>query len=146
VVLLATGARLADRFGARSLLVVAFFGGALRWMLLARVHSLPLILALQPLHAVSFGVWWVASVSYTRARAPAHALATAQGLFSAVCGAGSVAGMLLWGIVYRRAGGATTFDAACMVSLAAGVTAVLWGRRVRRDGIVECATAVGANG
>jgi PPP family 3-phenylpropionic acid transporter len=94
------------------------------------VPSLPVLFVLQPLHAISFGLWWVCSVAYTKERAPAHALAAAQGLFTAASGAGSVAGMLAWGVVYRRTGGAAAvFGGAAVVSLLAGLLAIPWARR-----------------
>jgi hypothetical protein len=70
-------------------------------------------------------------MAYVKERAPAHALATAQGLFSAAVAAGAVAGMLVWGTVYRRAGGGVVFGAAAVVSVSAAILAASWTRRVR---------------
>lgn len=131
VVLMTFAGPLLARFGSRRLMIVAFFGASMRWLIVAHVQSLPLLLALQPLHALTFGVWWISSVAYVRERAPAHALATAQGLFTAAGAVGAVAGMLTWGALYRRAGGSTTFEAASLVSFTAGILAVAWGRQAR---------------
>ena len=72
---------------------------------------------------------WLASLAYVQQSAPPGALATAQGLFSAAVAAGSVLGMPMWGALYRRAGGAITFELAALVSIAAASLAVVWARR-----------------
>jgi PPP family 3-phenylpropionic acid transporter len=131
VVLMARAERLVARFGPPRLVVFALAGASLRWTLLAVVTSLPVLLALQPLHAISFALWWVASLAQIKARAPVGALATAQGLYSAVLGAGSVAGMLAWGALYRRAGGTIVFGAAAVVAAVATITAASWASRLR---------------
>ena len=117
------------RFTPPWLLVAAFVGAALRWALIASVTSMPALLALQPLHALSFALMWLASLAYVKERAEAAALATAQGLFSAAVAAGSVLGMPLWGALYRRSGGSITFAAAAIVSVAAVSLAFVWARR-----------------
>jgi PPP family 3-phenylpropionic acid transporter len=130
IVLMAGADRLLARHPAPVLLAASLLGAAGRWALLAAVPSLPVLFALQPLHAISFALWWVCSVAYTKERAPAHALAAAQGLFTAAAGAGSVAGMLAWGLVYRRTGGAAAvFGGAAVVALLAGLLAIPWSRR-----------------
>src|SRR6185437_9465266 len=97
VVLMACAEPLLARFSAPGLVLFALIGAAARWVLLATVGSFALLLALQPLHAISFGLWWIASLAYVKGRAPVQALAAAQGLFSAATAVGSVAGMLVWG-------------------------------------------------
>jgi PPP family 3-phenylpropionic acid transporter len=120
---------LVARFGAPRLLAAALLGAGIRWALLAVVRPLPVLLALQPLHAISFALWWTASVAHVKDRAPAHALAAAQGLFTAFVGAGSVAGMLGWGTIYRRAGGGAVFGTAAAVAVAAAILATAWARK-----------------
>jgi MFS transporter, PPP family, 3-phenylpropionic acid transporter len=130
VALMAFSDRLLARSPAPRILALTLLGAAARWALIARVRSLPALLALQPLHAVSFALWWVASLRYVKDRAPARALATAQGLFMAATALGSVTGMLAWGPLYRRAGGGPTFGAAAIVAGVACALAVAWGRRL----------------
>lgn len=129
VALLRFAEPLVARFTAPRLLALALLGATLRWALLASVRSVPALLLLQPLHAMSFALWWVSSVAYVKERAPAHALAAAQGLFSAAAGVGSVVGMLTWGAVYRRGGGGAAFGLASGVALAAAVLAAIWASR-----------------
>jgi PPP family 3-phenylpropionic acid transporter len=127
--IMAAAEGLVARFSAPRLLVLSLLGAAARWALIASVPSLPVLLALQPLHALSFALWWLASVAYLRGRAPAHALATAQGLFSAFTATGSVAGMLAWGTLYRRSGGSAVFALTAALSLGAALVAMRWSRR-----------------
>jgi PPP family 3-phenylpropionic acid transporter len=130
VALMASSDRLFARFSPPRLVLAAVAGAAVRWALIASVPSVTVLCFLQPLHAISFGLWWVASLAYVRERAPSGALATAQGLFSAATALGSVAGMLAWGTVYRSAGGAAVFGGAAAVGLVGASVAAAWQRRV----------------
>ena len=126
------------------LFALALGAASVRWALIAAVRSPALLLALQPLHALSFGLCWLASVSYVSRRFPSSSLATGQGLFATATGAGSVVGMLAWGSAYHRAGGASVFAAAsCLSALACGIALAL-DRKVRprtREPAVEGASA-----
>ncbi|WP_437607222.1 MFS transporter [Sorangium sp. So ce834] len=133
IALMAFSGPLLQRFAPPVALAVAFAGASLRWALLSYVRFWPALLALQPLHAVSFAMMWVASLAYTRDRAPPQILATAQGLFSASAGAGSVIGMLAWGELYKRGGGALTFGVASITAAIAFVLAVTFARSTRRS-------------
>lgn len=123
------------------LLVIAFSGAAARWMLIANVTSIPALLALQPLHALSFALMWIASLAHVKASAPRAMLATAQGLFSASIAAGSVLGMPLWGALYRRSGGSVTFSVAAFASAAAAAVALVWARRKAAQNRTEPSSA-----
>ena len=117
------------RFTPPWLLTIALFGAAARWTLLASVASIPALLALQPLHALSFARMWLASLAYVKESAPEAALATTQGLFSAALAAGSVLGMPLWGALYRRFGGSFLFGTAAIIAATAAGLALVWARR-----------------
>jgi PPP family 3-phenylpropionic acid transporter len=122
VLMLAYSAPLFQKFAPRSLFAFALSSAALRWVAMALVRSPAVILLLQPLHALSFGLAWVAAVTYTSRRFPPHLLATAQGLFSTAMATGAVCGMVTWGSVYHHAGGAIVFaGAACFSACACGV-------------------------
>lgn len=129
VALMAGSTWIFRRFTPPWLLVIALSGAALRWALIASVTSIPALLALQPLHALSFALMWLASLAYVKESAPPAMLASAQGLFSATQAAGSVVGMPLWGALYHRSGGPVTFGAATIVSIAAASLAVVWARK-----------------
>ncbi len=129
VALMAGSGFIFRRFTPPWLLLAAFVGAAVRWALIASVASIPALLALQPLHGLSFALMWLSSLAYVKESAPAGALATAQGLFSAAVAAGSVLGMPLWGALYRRAGGTVAFEIAALVSIAAASLTLVWARR-----------------
>ncbi|WP_437754242.1 MFS transporter [Sorangium sp. So ce1389] len=133
IALMAFSGPLLQRFAPPTLLAFAFAGAALRWALLSIVRWWPALLAIQPLHAVSFAMMWIASIAYTRDRVPPQILATAQGLFSASAGAGSVIGMLTWGELYKRGGGSLTFGVASITASIAFVLAVTFARSTRRS-------------
>jgi PPP family 3-phenylpropionic acid transporter len=133
VVFLAFAERLTTSVPAPRIVMAALLGAALRWMLIAYAPSVTVLLLLAPLHAVSYALWWVASLAFVKERAPGHALATAQGLFTAAVAAGSVIGMVTWGALYRRAGGAVVFSAAATISLGASLVALAWNALHRKS-------------
>jgi PPP family 3-phenylpropionic acid transporter len=123
VALMASASRAFRGLAPAPLLAFALGSAALRWTILASVRSPAIILLLQPLHALSFGLMWLAAVGYAQERAPAHSLGTAQGLLSTAFGAGSVTGMLLWGPAYQRGGGTLVFASAAFVAAFASACA-----------------------
>jgi PPP family 3-phenylpropionic acid transporter len=123
VALLAASAPLLSRFGAPRLLMVAFAGATLRWLLIAGLRSPWLLLLLQPLHALSFALMWVASLGVVKDHAGPRTLASAQGVATASAAAGMVLAMPLWGALYRRGGGALAFTTAAALSAAAALVA-----------------------
>jgi len=131
IMLMAVGAKLLGRIAPERLIAIATAGATLRWLIIATVRSQPLILSLQILHVLSFTIWWIASLAYTKDRAPPLALSTAQGLFTAAAAAGAVLGMPTWGALYKRAGSGATFVTASLVSAAAFAGALGWARHTR---------------
>jgi PPP family 3-phenylpropionic acid transporter len=129
VLVMAFGAPIFDRFSPPRLMAVAFGGACVRWIFIAGVRDGAALLAAQPLHAVSFSLMWLASLAFIKERVPPGILATGQGLFTASLALGSVAGMLVWGAVYRRAGGPTMFAIAAAVAACACALAALLVRR-----------------
>jgi MFS transporter, PPP family, 3-phenylpropionic acid transporter len=131
--LLAGSGRLIARFGAARLLAVAFGVGCLRWLLLAQVRDPGLILALQPLHAVTFAVYYVAGVTLAREQASAETQTAAQGLFAAAVALGGVLGMPLAGRLFERLGARAMFATAAVAAGMACACAVVWARRRRQE-------------
>lgn len=123
ITLMALSGRLLGRVPASSLLIVAYAVGALRWLAIALIPDVTVLLALQPLHAISFALFWVTSLDQVKRRAPREILATAQGVFNAAVGAGAVVGMLVWGWMFERYGGKTTFACAAGVAACAAIVA-----------------------
>lgn len=97
-------------------LLISLAGSVVRWALMGIVSDLTLLLMLQPLHALSFGLRWLCSLLLVRRFATEATLATGQGLFLAAHALGGASGMLLWGQVYDRQGGAQVFQWAALVA------------------------------
>jgi MFS transporter, PPP family, 3-phenylpropionic acid transporter len=131
IVLMASIAPSLQRLGPARLLVVGIGAGALRWSLLATVTSLPLLLLLQPLHALSFGLTWVSALAVLKEQTGGTGLATAQGLFSASMATGATLGMAMWGNLYARGGGEAVFSTAALIACAATAAALLLLRSLR---------------
>jgi PPP family 3-phenylpropionic acid transporter len=111
IVLLAVSGGILRRISPARLFALSLATAAVRWTLLARVVSPVAILCLQPLHGVTFGLFWVAGVTLVRDRG--HAAPTAaQGLFSAAIGSGSLIGMNLAGRLLELGGGQLLYGAA----------------------------------
>lgn len=127
VALMAWSEKLLARFGAIRLMALAFAIGSARWVLLSQLRSLDVLLLIQPLHAVSFALVWVSSMSYLKRRSPPQLLATAQGVYSAAFGCGAAIGLLVWGPVYQRLGGSAVFLVAAAVA-ALGAFSILGAR------------------
>lgn len=125
--------KVARRFGARALFAFAFAGTALRWALLARVQGATALVLLQLLHALTFGIFWGASMQAMAALVPAPLRATGQALYAAVVfGAGNALGYQLAGWGYDRFGGVgPLFGWAAVAELIplALSTALAWPRR-----------------
>jgi len=122
------GGTLLATIGARRLLMVALAMMALRLLLSGFLGDYTAVALVQLLHGPSFGVFWIAGVSYARELASHRNRAVAQGLFTAVTGGlGSFTGNLLGGAMYGAWGGALTFlVAASLIALATVMLAVYW--------------------
>jgi PPP family 3-phenylpropionic acid transporter len=120
---MAVSARFLSARAPSRLFAVGIAAASLRWLLLGSITSVPWLLAMQPLHALSFGVVWIGAVAHLKQRSQ-PALATAQGLFSSALALGGVAGMLTWGPLYQRAGGAAVFRMCWLVGSLAFLTAI----------------------
>jgi PPP family 3-phenylpropionic acid transporter len=129
IVLLAAAGPLWSRLRPELVLGVAYAGAALRWTCLSLLTSTSLAFLLQPLHAVSFGLMWMASLEYVRRVSAPEALGSAQGAFMAANASGGVLGMLSWGTLYASHGGPFVFRVAALLSLAAaGLMALVFSR------------------
>jgi MFS transporter, PPP family, 3-phenylpropionic acid transporter len=109
--------------GPQRLFAVGVAAAALRWLLLGSITQVWWLLLLQPLHALSFGVVWIAAVAHLKERSQ-PALATAQGLFGSALSLGGVSGMLVWGPLYQRSGGSAVFRMCWLVGSLAFLAAL----------------------
>jgi len=131
VLWMAASARALRIWSPARLFGVGLTAATVRWLLLGSIQSLPVLLALQPLHALSFGVVWIAATAHLKERSR-EALATAQGLFSAALSCGGVLGMLTWGQLYQRAGGAAVFRGCALVGGLSVLAAIAFAAACRR--------------
>ncbi len=96
------------RFSVRALFAMAFAGSALRWALVASAGGAFALVALQILHAFSFGLWWGCAVEAMQRVVPVRLRASGQAIFSAVVFAcGNAVGYALSGKGYDRFGSAS---------------------------------------
>jgi len=124
------GEHLLARFGASKLLVVGTSALALRLVGLPHAHSVPVLVAMQGLHAFTFGATWTALMRIVRERAQPGTLGRLRGLFSVTAAIGGAAGMITWGTCYRAVGGGMTFRCAAVVAVVATMLALASGRRL----------------
>src|SRR6185295_12647368 len=103
----------------------AYVVAALRWLLLSLVTSKTALLAQAPLHAVSFGLYWVSATTLMREYAGPQASAAGQGLLSAAAAVGSVVGNVAGGDLLARGGGRLLFGVAAGVAAVAAGLAML---------------------
>jgi PPP family 3-phenylpropionic acid transporter len=135
VLLLVAYPALERRVGLRGVFVLAFAGSAVRWLLLAGARGAVPVVAVQALHALTFGAFWGGAVSAMSRVVPAGLRATGQALFSAVVfGGGNAAGYWLSGAGYDRLGGVgPLYAAAAAVELAPLLLSLAAAGRVRKN-------------
>ena len=125
IALMAAGHRVLSRLGLAAGMRWALGLGAARWALFALAPALPLVAAGQVLHAASFGLLHLATVSLTDRLTPPGRKALGQTLVSMwAYGLGGGAGLLLAGQLRGPLGDAGLYAAAaaaCLVGLAVTV-------------------------
>lgn len=120
------------RFGAARILLAATVLGVPRWALTAVVTDPAMLVAIQALHGVVFGAFWIAGIQLMAERAPARVMASAQSLFSAVSyGFGALLGAFLAGEVREWGGTDGVFEALAAISVLAVGSAMALQRRER---------------
>ena len=90
---------------------------AIRWFVTGLVTNGGPTLLIQPLHGVTFGLWYLSLTRWVQQRCPEPLRATHQGLASSAMSIGTVVGFLGGGGIYRRVGSAKLFHGAAVVSL-----------------------------
>ena len=131
LVFMMTCAPLFRRFGPAPVLTLAYAASAVRWALMAVVTEPAALVALQVLHALGFGAFYLASIAIVDEEAPAKVRASAQGVFSAfVFGIAAALGLSLAGVVTRHLGMRGVFAVATVASLVAALLSLA----IRRAG------------
>jgi PPP family 3-phenylpropionic acid transporter len=124
VVLFAFGARVLRRLNPLSLAAIAGLACVVRWLGTGLTDALPALIALQALHAFSFGAAHLAAMHHiTDTVAPALS-ATAQSLYSGLVW-GLFLGLMMFaaGLLYARLGGHAFLP---MAALGAAATVIAW--------------------
>ncbi len=116
---------LARRVRLYPLLAASFAASFLRWLVTATTTSGELAAVMQLFHALSFGLFFVASIAHLERTVPAPLRATGRSLYGAIVfGAGGVLGSTLAGPLWDRGGAPLAFGAAAGLELVAPL--VLW--------------------
>jgi predicted MFS family arabinose efflux permease len=126
--------RVLHRVASGPLLVLSATAAALRWWLLASAESQVALLCIQPLHGLTFGLWYVSMVKQLHDRAPEAVRATVHSVAMAAMGLGMVAGYLAGGELFERYGGSTLYRIASLCAVAATllyVSMMAWSPRIR---------------
>jgi PPP family 3-phenylpropionic acid transporter len=112
--------RLLRRYGPLSLLLLCLGVTALRWLMTALYpQSLALMLALQLLHALSFGIFHACCMQLMTYYFPGRLTAQGQALLYAISsGIGGVLGAGLAGLAWELGGGLAAFSFAAVASAA----------------------------
>lgn len=130
IALMAASPAIVARVGAAPLFTFSLATAVVRWACLSRVTSAAAILCLQPLHGVTFGLFWVAAVTLVRDRG--HAAPTAaQGLFAAAVGTGSLIGMNASGRLLEAGGGPLLYGVAAGCAALATLCASVYAYHAR---------------
>jgi PPP family 3-phenylpropionic acid transporter len=106
IVLFAMQSRLPPIFSPTVLLLIGGCGGALRWAAMTFDPPLSALMALQVLHALSFGATHLGALMFLVRYAPASQAATAQGYLAVATGVAMAGAMALSGVLYRDFGSA----------------------------------------
>ena len=120
VALLWRFADIARRVSARGCLMVAGGVAVVRWLATGTDPSLPLLFALQVLHAITFGLGYIATASFIARRVDDRIAARAQALAATLATGGMALMMLGSGALYERFAGAgyAAMAAACALGVA----------------------------
>jgi PPP family 3-phenylpropionic acid transporter len=106
-------------------IVAAFAVAALRWLLVSAVTSKAALLAQTPLHAMTFGLYWVSATTLVREYAGPRAAAAGQGLLATAVAVGTMTGTVYGGALLERGGGQLLYRcAAASAAFAAGLAAL----------------------
>ena len=120
--------RMLGRFSASTLLAFAAVVAGLRWLWLAHATTTFEVLAMAPLHGITFGLWYLAFVHENQHACPPELRATVQGLAAACLGLGSITATMCGSILLQRFGGRVLFEVAALFATASLVAygARLW--------------------
>lgn len=110
--------RVVASLGLPRTLALAYAASAVRWLLMAVLRAPWALVAVQLLHAFTFGAFYVAAVALVDEESPPEVRASAQGIFSAVAwGLASSAGLAMAGWLMQYGGLQRVFQVATCLSV-----------------------------
>ncbi|MGI5923095.1 MAG: MFS transporter [Lentisphaeria bacterium] len=106
------------RIGVRNLFALALLGTFFRLLGFSFESNLWVVMAMQPLHALTFGAYHCATVTYVSSIFPAHFQGSAQTIYSALTvGLGGLLGSAVCGVVLEHHGYQVMYSFAAAVAL-----------------------------
>jgi PPP family 3-phenylpropionic acid transporter len=125
-VFLLGGGALVRRLGPERLLVLACAASTVRWTFIALVTNPIALVAIQALHALGFGAFYLASVLLMDSETPPSLRASGQGLLGSFAfGIAAAIGLSIAGLIERHAGMPTVFAFGAAASFLATLCASL---------------------
>lgn len=109
-----------EKFKELPLLAFASLMYAIRFLFMSSAHHPGAVIAIQAMHSVSFGVYYVTAVRYTTRIIPEHLRATGLAIFTVVWS--SAAGLLsgtFGGIIFQESGRSTFYRVAMLFAIIA---------------------------
>ncbi len=134
VAVMAASGLLLRRLGAMKLILIAVAVGIPRWWLCGTITDSAGLVAVQALHGLSFGAWWIGGIALVAEQAPRGLRNSAQGMFLAAGhGIGQLVAMLGAALVLDRASTSTIFQGLSAVSVMALLLALGWLARTEQQ-------------
>lgn len=126
IVVMLTWPRWTKRFSPKRLLMISFVVASARWAMVAMTDDPYLLVATNVLHGITFGAFYLASVSWMVEHAPGSLRATGQAIYTtATFGIGGVIGYRVAGSLFDSLGGHRLFAIAAGVSLVPAIVLAL---------------------
>lgn len=120
------------RFGLKWMITAGMVAAGVRWELVARTEEPLLLILVQLLHGVAFGVFHAGAIQYVDRLSSAATKNTAQSLYSAATwGFGSTVGALLAGWLLPHWGFVNLLHVSAAMALGAGLAFAAFGENVR---------------
>lgn len=126
IVLFAFAATVLRRLGPERLIMLGGLAGLIRWTVLANTDWLPMLIAVQVLHAFTFGAAHLGAIHFIARAISPQLSATAQSVYAAaVTGVASGGSMFVSGLLYASVGGHAYYAMAALGATGAICAAAL---------------------
>ena len=134
IALFIIGPKLIKKFNLKTILFAAYFGGIVRWSIIAFAKTSTIIIFSQLFHALTFGAFYIASVTFIEEITPPEFRATAQSIFASLSfNLGVLLGYSYSGFLYQHSGAKALFLSAALISLTATILLIFLRYPVKKD-------------